>query len=144
MQALVAAIHRLFQVTGHPGFLARYTAPVNHSDPAIKNLYNPMDTRHHKVKFNGQDYFWSGNTSRDQYQGVMLGYSLAYDALTSEAHKKLIRDDMVALCQELMKQRKKVKVTIRINALSKWHELPLSIDMEHVERKMLRPVHRGH
>ena len=132
VEALVEAIHRLFEVTGHAGFLARYTAPINSSDPAIKKLYTPTDPRHHKVKYKGQDYFWSGNTSRDQYQGVMMGYSLAYDALSSAKHKKLIRDDMVALCQELMKQRKKVKVTIRFNVLSKWQELPLSLDMEHV------------
>ncbi len=132
VEALVEALHRLFEVTGHPGFLARYTAPINHPDPAIKKLYVASNPRHHKVKFKGTDYFWSGNTSRDQYQGVMLGYSLAYDALTSAKHKKLIRDDMVALCQELMKQRKKVKVTIRFNALGKWQELPLALDMEHV------------
>ena len=132
VQALVEALHRLFEVTAHPGFLARYTAQINHPDPAIKMLYDPKSDRHHKVKFKGQDYFWSGNTSRDQYQGVMLGYSMAYDALTSEKHKKLIRDDMVTLCEELMKQRKKVKVTIRVHVLGKWQELPLAIDMEHV------------
>ena len=136
VQQLVEAIHRLFEVTSsttpHPGFLARYTAPINSPDPAIKALYNPTDARHHKVKFKGQDYFWSGNTSRDQYQGVMLGYSLAYDALSSAKHKKLIRDDMVALCQELMKARKKVKVTMRFHALGKWQEMALAIDMEHV------------
>ncbi len=132
VEALVEAIHRLFEVTGHPGFMARYTAPINHPDPAIKKLYDPKNARHHKVKYKGKDYFWSGNTSRDQYQGAMLGYSLAYDALTSEKHRKLIRDDMVTLCQELMKQRKGVKATIRFNALSKWHEVPLSLTVEHV------------
>ena len=130
VRRLVEAIHRLFEITKHKGFMARYAAPTAGPDPVINKLYNASDPRHHKTKFKGQDYYWSGNTSRDQYQGVLMGYSLAYDVLTSAAHKKMIRDDMVALVQELIKQRK-VKITVRFHA-GKWQEMSIPVTMQYV------------
>ena len=74
--------------------------------------------------------WWWGNTSRDQYQGVVLGYSLAYTALKSPKHRKLIRDDMVAMATELLKKRK-VPTTIRYKFGGKWHNLDLDLDLQY-------------
>jgi len=131
VEQLVEAIHRLFQVTGHTGFMARYTAPLS-ADPLITAQYDPTSPKHHKVTFQGQDWFWSGNTSRDQYQGMLLGYAHAYEALSSTTHRQMIRDDIVALCKELITDRKGMKITIRFNALGQWNELPVSVDMQHI------------
>jgi hypothetical protein len=123
VETMVEAIHRLFLVTGHPGFMARFTAPLA-GDPKVAAIYNPADPSHHKVTYQGQDWFWNGNTSRDQYQGVLLGYALAYEALSSAQHKQMIREDMVALCTELIKERKGVTITV--------NGLPVQVDMQYV------------
>jgi len=131
VEQLVEAIHRLFQVTGHPGYMARYTAPLS-GDPLITALYKPADPQHHKASFQGQDWFWNGNTSRDQYQGMLLGYALAYEALGSSAHRQMIRDDMVALCDELIKEHKAVTITVKFYAMGQWMELPVQVNLQHV------------
>jgi hypothetical protein len=132
VEKLVEIVHRLFAVTGFPGFLARYTAPVSSGDPLIDALYEPQNPNHHKVTYQGKDYFWLGSTSRDQYQGPMLGYALAFEALSSTAHKQIIRDDMIPVCTELMKERKAVPVTVEFYVNGQWVQLPLSFDMQYV------------
>lgn len=127
VEAIVEGIHRLFEVTGQPGYHARFTAPLNDPDPKIKAQYNPKDIKHHVTKYNGVDYFWSGNTSRDQNSGVVMGYALAYDALKSTKHKQMIQKDMVAFCKELMIERKNFPMVFRIYALGKWQEVPMSV-----------------
>ncbi len=132
IQTLTEAVHRLFQVTGFPGYMARYTAPMNTGDPLIDALYVPTKDFYHVVPFQGQDVFWRGNTSRDQYVGVLMGYAHAYRALTSEPHRQMIREDIVALCTELIKERKDVTVTVRAYILDNWVEVPIPMDMQYV------------
>ena len=131
VEQLVEAVHRLFQVTGHPGYHARFTAPLSSGDPVVDAIYQPNNPFHHVVTYNGQPYFWNGNTSRDQYQGVVLGYAFAYQTLKSAKHKQMIQQDMVALCNELIKQRK-VTITFRFYALGQWLELPVEVDLQYV------------
>jgi hypothetical protein len=131
VQKMVEAIHRLFEVNGHTGYLSRFTAPLN-TDPLLTAIYDPSDPRCHQITYNGQSYFWKGDTSRDQYQGVLLGYALAYQALSSASHKKLIRDDMVALCTELLKDRKQVDIKIKIYVLNQWLEQIVPVDLQYV------------
>lgn len=127
VERLVEAIHRLFQVTGQPGYHARFTAPVNDPDPRIQALYDPKAFEHHKTTYGGADYFWKGNTSRDQNSGVVMGYALAFEALGSAKHKKMIQQDMVAFCTELMTERKNYPINLRVKFQGKWQDIPLTI-----------------
>jgi hypothetical protein len=103
---LVETLHRSFNVVGHPGVLARWTAPAGMSND---NTELDCDAPYHhcNVSYDGQLWDYQGHISRDQYQGVMLGYALAYEALgeAGESHRALIRDDVVEFVKELMKER---------------------------------------
>ncbi len=105
---LVETLHLWFNVTGQPGLLARFVAPSGGGHPVSLNDLDCADTRTHcNVSYDGQTYDYIGHISRDQYQGVMLGYALAYEALGAqdEATRALIRDDVVELMNELMTER---------------------------------------
>src|SRR4029079_16238349 len=82
-----------------------YSIPdLNCADPRV----------HCNTPYAGKNYDVIGKISHDQYQGVMLWYALAYEALGEEdaAAKALIRDDVVEFVKELMKERQlPVKVT---------------------------------
>lgn len=117
VRRLVETLHLWFNVSGHPGLLARYTAPVDHL-PVVH--FSCADPHHHcDVPYQGQNYNYIGHISRDQYQGVMLGYALAYQALgeADEATRALIREDVVELVQTLM-QPTAFWVRITIDSLS--------------------------
>jgi len=131
VRKLVEAVHLLFKVHGHAGYLARFCAPYG-KDKKLDAHYDPTNVDDHKVTYKGASWFWSGNTSRDQYQGVLLGYSLAYDVLTSASHKAMIRQDMVALAQAMMKEHKAVKITVSFYALGKWQKLTVPVKLTHV------------
>jgi len=127
---LVEILHGLFAITGDPGYMARQAAPLG-VDPLLDALYDPTNPEHHKVKVQGKDWFYTGSTSRDQYQGVVLGYALAYEALSSTTHRQLIRDDLVTFCSELIKDRKQVPVNLRFKVGGTWIELPLKYDVQY-------------
>jgi uncharacterized protein (TIGR03437 family) len=72
----IAGIKSLADVTG-TNVLARCLVPVNspfasaiRSEEAQNGIYGGKS---------GDTYFWVGNTSRDQYSGVMFGLAVAYD-----------------------------------------------------------------
>jgi hypothetical protein len=132
VERLVESIHQLFEVNGHVGYLSRYTAPMDHPDPLVLAQYKPGEQRHHQVSFKGKDWFWLGSTSRDQYQGVVLGYAWAYEALPAGKHRDMIRADVVAICEELMKEHKGITVNVRFHAFGSWQTLPVKLDMTHV------------
>jgi len=105
---IVDTLHLWFNVTGEPGLLARFVRPAGAggvTEPNFDCLANPG--HHCDVTYDGQQYDYLGHISRDQYQGVMLGYALAYEALgpEDETTRALIRDDVVEFVTELMKER---------------------------------------
>jgi hypothetical protein len=105
---LVSTLHRWFNISGAPGILVRYAAPSDRPSKPINYDLNCIDESVQcVVSFEGGTYDYNGHVSRDQYQGVMLGYALAYEALSSndEAIRQLIREDVVELVEELMKER---------------------------------------
>jgi hypothetical protein len=77
----VAGIKSLVDVTG-TDLLARCLIPVTsrYADPILKE-----EGRHgvYRNVLNGTEYYWLGNTSRDQYSGVFYGLSIAYDYVDS-------------------------------------------------------------
>ena len=102
---LVNTLHLWFNVTGAPGVLARWVAPAGESSHTELNC---SDEFHHcGVEYDGAPYDYLGHISRDQYQGVMLGYALAYEALGGhdEATRALIREDVIEFVEELMMER---------------------------------------
>lgn len=129
-QLLVENIHRLFTVSGIQGMLARFAAPLNSGDPRLDALYDPQQPRDHRTTFEGQDYFWIGDTSRDMYQGVALGYGLAYQAMTSPRHRQLIRADMARLLVELMRVRR-VPVLLRVNFFGEPMDIDVDLDVRY-------------
>lgn len=109
----VAVLHRWFNISGDPGYLARYVAPAGSPAPVQLVFDAANDENHRGWSFEGQSWHWKGHTSRDQYQGPMLGYSLAYEAATDEATREPIRYDVVRLVEQLMKvERHDAKVVI--------------------------------
>ncbi len=114
---LVDTLHLWFNVSGDPGLLARFAMPAGAFHPATLGDMQCSEARVFcDVDYNGSQYDYIGDISRDQYQGVMVGYALAYEALGSddEATRALIREDVVELVEELMKERT-VPVKIVVN-----------------------------
>ncbi|HEY6400752.1 MAG TPA: hypothetical protein VI479_05055, partial [Blastocatellia bacterium] len=73
----IASIRALNDITG-TSLMARCLIPVD-------SIYAPgiiAEESHHGIyrKFlDGREYYWLGNTSRDQYSGAMFGLGVAYD-----------------------------------------------------------------
>ena len=114
---VVNTLHLWFNVSGDPGMLARFVAPSNVTPPATLQGLNCAEADSHcGVTYEGTQYDYVGHISRDQYQGVMLGYALAYEALgeSDEDTRELIRQDVVELIQELMLERT-VPMTVTYN-----------------------------
>ncbi len=111
-------LHLWWNVSGVPAALARFVQPDgatwrNHLGQAVdleditRKRARENDLGFHRdVLYEGQRYEFLGHVSRDQYQGVMLAFALAYDVLDSRhSHvKDRIRTDVVALIEQLMKE----------------------------------------
>ncbi len=113
VEALVETLHLWFNVSGDPGLLARIVAPAG-AHPLLSMDCSELEVECN-VEYEGALYDYRGHISRDQYQGVMLGYAAAYEALgeQGEEHRALIRDDVVELVDELMMERDvPVRVTL--------------------------------
>lgn len=132
LERQVEAVHRLFQVTGAPGYLARFTAPLGSGDDRLDAIYDPYNPEIHRVNFQGQDSFWWGTTSRDAYQGPIMGYPLAYQALSSEAHKQMIREDLSTLALELIKVRTAQPIKVAFVLAGREFSFDLSVDLQYV------------
>lgn len=116
VRSLVETMHLWMNVAGEPGVLARWAGEAGAKRSfVIGDLDCAAERVHCGVPYAGKSWDYIGHISRDQYQGVMLGLALAYDALTSadEDLRALIRADVVTLVRELMKERTlPVRVTI--------------------------------
>lgn len=128
VRAIVRTLHLWFNVSGDPGYLARFAAPSG-EHPQV-----PMDCEDRGTHCgtvyagDGRAYDWRGHISRDQYSGVMMGYALAYEALAGQGEggeeaRGMIREDVVELLRELLRER---TVSVRIH----WNGTPIGpIDM---------------
>jgi hypothetical protein len=136
--ALVQTLHTLFAVTASPGYLARFAVRED-DDPRIVNLIDLRDWRSHQSVVDGIPYRWRGDTSRDQYQGVVLGLSLAYEAVDDEAVRNLIRADLVTLARELMKERTHT-VRIRMKVAGFTTVIKVKLKLRYVIRNAAEPL----
>ncbi|MEO6575734.1 MAG: hypothetical protein ABIP89_17920, partial [Polyangiaceae bacterium] len=110
IRKLVDTLHLFFTVSGDPGMLARIVRPAG-ATPGFAtpdlDCASGSKSIHCGVSHGGASYDYFGHISRDQYQGVMLGYELAYEALTAEDEdaRAIIRSDVVTFVKELMRER---------------------------------------
>jgi hypothetical protein len=123
VQAFVKTLHHDFEVTGTPGYHARFVIPAN--DPIPLRAPRTCGSEDWICNSAGSD--WSGGTSRDQYTGVMLGYLAAYLVTVDEATRAVIRKDVVAVVKELMKKQT-VPVRIVVNGIA----LDKTVELENV------------
>ncbi len=90
-------------VTG-TGLLARFFVP---RDSPFTNAYHTSMTDRTgsfaSGRLNGKPYIWVGNTSRDQYSGVMFGLVTAYDLVPDPQIRAIIRREVTAHLNFLLK-----------------------------------------
>jgi hypothetical protein len=95
-------IRFLLDVTG-TDLLARYAAPADSPSAAAIQ----RDEGGHGIYFSrnaDQTYFWIGNTSRDQYSGVMFGMSTAYEMIDDPGVREFIRNDVTRILNYLLQR----------------------------------------
>lgn len=124
VQALARTLHRNFEVTGAPGYPARFVMPAGDPIP----LTSPPRTCDGTNDWHcGKTWDWVGGTSRDQYTGIMLGYLGAYLATTDEATRAIVRRDVVAVAKELAKKR-----TVPVRAWVDKVRIDVNVELENV------------
>ena len=112
-----ATLHRLLNVAGEPGYLARLAVPTGDTTPleTMNRCSNNADW-HCNSAYGGGAWDWLGHTSRDAYTGVMLGLDAAWSATRDESVRAAIRGDVVTIAAELMKDRM-VPATVTISGI---------------------------
>jgi hypothetical protein len=90
VKAAVAGIRTLVDITGK-NILARAAVP---SDSPFAANIQKEEAGHgmHQARFNNSAYFWIGNTTRDQYCGVMFGLGVALDVVEDQAVRSAVTD----------------------------------------------------
>ncbi len=93
---------RFFQkVTGVKGLIGRCYA---HKDwPMQDNYWDNVDTDPNQYRGQGEyaDYFWKGDTSRDQVSGAVNGVAMAYDLVDDEQARADARDFLADLADHV-------------------------------------------
>ena len=109
----VQVLDRWWRISGDPGYLARFAAPANSPSAILDTLPASDPEVIRNVPFNNQVWHWRGRVSRDQYQGVLLGMSLAYEATSDPAIRRMIRENVTRFAEQLMRREsRRVKVVI--------------------------------
>lgn len=110
----VRVLDRWWRIAGDAGYLARYAAPEDSPQPILDALTpegpdDPPDDPevHLGTIFEDMTWRWRSQTSRDQYQGVLLGYSLAYEATEDSEVRELIREGVVAFAEHLQEEHRR-------------------------------------
>jgi hypothetical protein len=93
-------IRSLLDITGS-NILARCLIPAD-SPYALPIQQEEGDHGIYYNKLGDRPYFWIGNTSRDQYSGVMFGLSAAYDMIDDAQMRAFIRTDVTRMLNNLL------------------------------------------
>ena len=96
VQRALAGIQSLIDVTGN-NVLARCLVPEN--SPYAAAIQNEESAN--GIYQSGPENFWVGNTSRDQYSGVLFGLGVAYDLMDDPGMKATIAAQVTRLVQFL-------------------------------------------
>ncbi len=96
----IAGIRALVDITGN-NLLARCLIPVNWQ--YAQSIFDD-EQRHgvYRSRLSGQEYYWFGNTSRDQYSGVFFGLGVAYDMVENNEVRGEVRDLVTRLLNYLL------------------------------------------
>jgi hypothetical protein len=86
------ALHLLCNVSGKPGLLARAAWPVDRP-MADDGIWRASDDGKHQ---------WRGDVSSDQVDGVLYGFSLAYDLIADDDDKAMIAADVAAMVGHIL------------------------------------------
>lgn len=117
VRRLTESLHIAANVYGSRGLLVRFFAPS--SEGRWESRYHVrcgefvdhegFTRRHHhcNIDYEGTRYNMVADPSRDMYIGPMLGWAAAYRGLTGydEELRRMIRDDVVAIVDELITRR---------------------------------------
>lgn len=123
MKKTVDVIDLWWHISGDRGYLARYAVPAN-SPPVLDQIFDPDDPEDHRdFPYQGSTWHWKGDISRDQYQGVMLGYAAAYDATDDPDVKETIRANVTDFAEVLMTHETRA-VEVSVNGF------PMTVDMD--------------
>jgi len=113
VDALVRTLHTWWRISEDAGYLARFAAPADSEAAILATLPESDPEVIRNVLYDGHVWHWRGRVSRDQYQGVLLGMSLAYEATSDGTLRQLIREDVTAFAEQLMREEtKRIKVSI--------------------------------
>ncbi|MBC7928678.1 MAG: hypothetical protein H7039_23795, partial [Bryobacteraceae bacterium] len=95
------AIRLLVEVTGSNNLLARCAL---RTDSPFSAGPRSEEKSHGEYlgKFENTDYYWIGNTSRDQYLGVFFGLSAAYESIADPSIRETITDLATRLLDRLI------------------------------------------
>ena len=93
-------IRSLIDVTG-TDVLARCLVPAD-SPYASAIQQEEAGNRIYYNTVAGTRYFWIGNTSRDQYSGVMFGLSIAYDMVDAADVRDLVQQNVTRILNYLL------------------------------------------
>jgi hypothetical protein len=128
LEETVATLDRWWRISGDPGYLARYAAPAD-SPAQIQTILSADDPEVHRdVPFENSLWHWRGNISRDQYQGVMLGYSLAYQASNNPTTREIIRRNVVEFVEQLMRsEQRSVRIVINGKTMTQEVSIPYAV-----------------
>jgi hypothetical protein len=128
MHTTAQTLHHWWTISGDRGNLARYAAPSSSSAAILAALPADDSEVHVNWLYDGVLWNWRGATSRDQYQGVLLGYALAYEASAADsALRELLRTDIVAFAEQLMHTEQR-DITLLVNDQS----FTASVDLSQV------------
>lgn len=89
----IKALHLLCRASGVPGLLARAVIPID-SPWKDDGIWRPSP--------DGK-YRWRGDVSSDQVDGVMFGFSWAYEAVEDETVRKEIAKDVIDIVEHILK-----------------------------------------
>lgn len=127
LTTLATTIDFLFNVSGEPGYLARLAVPTGDATPLETANRCGGVNWHCGTIYKGASYDWLGHLSRDAYTGVMLGAFAAWEASPDASVRAMLRDDVVRVVEELMKQRQ-VPATVTSNGIT----FPTTLSLENV------------
>jgi len=113
MEKTVRTLDFWWNISGDPGYLARFVAPAS-SPEVIEKIFDPaVNENHRDYAYQGSTWHWKGDISRDQYQGVLMGYVLAYDVTTDASLKEIVRSNVVEFAETLMRhETRQVQVSV--------------------------------
>ena len=100
VRSALAGARLLVDITGD-NLLARCLIPTG-SSYAARLVDEEKGHGVRKATLNGQEYYWIGNTSRDQYSGIFFGLGVAYDVVDDSQVRAEISDLVTRLLDFLV------------------------------------------